>query len=62
MQEFLLHGGEWYDGKQDKMRVYGEVYRYHAGKREWTHILIPNRQGMHVLHCSRHAGPDDSRY
>lgn len=41
-QEFLLHGGEWYDGKQDKMRVYGEVYRYHAGKREWTHILIPN--------------------
>ena len=42
-QEFVIHGGEWYDGKQDKMRCYGDVYCYNVDSGKWTHIIIPNR-------------------
>lgn len=47
MQEFLLYGGEWYDGKQDKMRVFGDAFVYNLQQQSWKHILIPNR----CIHC-----------
>ena len=43
VQDFVLYGGEWYDGKQDKMRVFGNVFRYQAEKGSWTLVTIPNR-------------------
>ena len=42
-QELLLYGGEFYDGKQDKMRVFGDVFLYNIQQSSWTHVLIPNR-------------------
>lgn len=38
----LLFGGEYYDGKNDKMRVYNDIYVYHPEKGNWTQIVSAN--------------------
>jgi N-acetylneuraminic acid mutarotase len=38
----LMFGGEFYDGKRDKMLVYNNLYLYHSGKNTWTQITSPN--------------------
>ena len=40
--DILLFGGEYYDGRNDKMRVYNDIYVYHPDKGSWTHIISPN--------------------
>ncbi len=40
--DILLFGGEYYEGKNDKMRVYSDIYVYHPDKGSWTHIISPN--------------------
>ena len=35
-------GGEYYDGKKDKMRVYNDLFMYHPDKNTWTHIMSPH--------------------
>lgn len=47
--DILLFGGEYYDGKNDKMRVYNDIYVYHPDKNTWTHIISPN--GYAVFLC-----------
>ena len=32
----LMLGGEWYDVEKDKVRVYGELYRYRTDKGTWA--------------------------
>ncbi|KAK9802848.1 hypothetical protein WJX73_007641 [Symbiochloris irregularis] len=49
-QEFLLYGGEWYDGKQDKMRVFGDAFVYNVQQQTWKHILIPNSPSPRSAH------------
>ena len=38
----LLFGGEYYDGKSDKMRVYSDLYVYHTDKGTWSRIRSPS--------------------
>lgn len=40
--DILLFGGEYYDGKNDKMRVYNGIYVYHPDKGNWTQIVSAN--------------------
>lgn len=40
--DILLFGGEYYDGKNDKMRVYNDIYMYHPDKGSWTQIVSAN--------------------
>lgn len=42
--DILLFGGEYYDGKNDKMRVHNDLYVYHPDKGNWTRIISPNGQ------------------
>jgi N-acetylneuraminic acid mutarotase len=47
--DILLFGGEYYDGKTDKMRVYNDIHVYHPDKNTWTRIISPN--GYAKVHC-----------
>ena len=38
----LLFGGEYYDGKSDKMRVYNDLYVYHPEKGSWSQVRSPS--------------------
>ena len=38
----LLFGGEYFDGKSDKMRVYNDLYVYHPEKGSWSQIRSPS--------------------
>ena len=46
----LLFGGEYYDGKSDKMRVYNALYVYHTEKGTWSRIKSPSGRAS-----TRHA-------
>ena len=50
--DILLFGGEYYDGKSDKMRVYNDIYVYHPDKSTWSGITSPNGWDKPPLCCS----------
>ena len=61
--DILLFGGEYYDGKNDKMRVYNDIYVYHPDKNTWTRIISPNGYAVFLcneLYCA--AIPDPVVY
>jgi N-acetylneuraminic acid mutarotase len=37
-----MFGGEYYDGKKDKMHVYNDLFMYHPDKNTWTQIMSPH--------------------
>ena len=37
----LLFGGEYYDGRADKMRVYNDLFLLNTAKCTWTKITSP---------------------
>lgn len=37
-----MFGGEYYDGKKDKMHVFNDLFMYHPEKNTWTQIMSPH--------------------
>ena len=37
----LMFGGEYYDGRADKMRVYNDLFLFNTAKCTWTQITSP---------------------
>jgi Galactose oxidase, central domain len=37
-----MYGGEWFDGANDKMFVYGDLHIYDASKNRWRKVEAPN--------------------
>lgn len=37
-----MYGGEWFDGANDKMFVYGDLHIYDAGNNRWKKVEAPN--------------------
>ena len=47
-----MFGGEYWDGKQDKMHVYNDLFLYSTSKGNWKQIISPHGWGLLPL-----AGP-----
>ena len=39
--DILMFGGEYWDGKQDKMHVYNDLFLYSTAKGTWKQIISP---------------------
>lgn len=37
-----MYGGEWFDGANDKMFVYGDLHIYDTGRNRWKKVEAPN--------------------
>ncbi|EIE25653.1 galactose oxidase [Coccomyxa subellipsoidea C-169] len=46
----LMFGGEYYDGKKDKMHVNNDLFLYHPDKNTWTQIMSPHGPAPRSAH------------
>ena len=47
----LLFGGEFYDTKTDRMRVFNDLFIYTIEEDTWTQLNIPHGYGLLTCHA-----------